>query len=194
MSEVDSAPRPSARERLLAAANRLFYEEGIHTVGIDRVIEQAGVAKASLYKTFGSKDELIRAYLDLQHTSTVDQIMGGTAEGASARDRILGVFTTLGTIFGSPDFHGCAFIKATAEALPGSAAQQENARYRAWVRGLFTDLAREAGVADPVSLARQLHMLFDGAGLGADIERDPSLADEARAAAEVLVDAAIARS
>ncbi|WP_405588221.1 TetR/AcrR family transcriptional regulator [Streptomyces sp. NBC_01190] len=194
MSEVDSAPRPSARERLLAAANRLFYEEGIQTVGIERVIEQAGVAKASLYKTFGSKDELIRAYLDLQHTSTVERIMGGMDAQASARDRILSVFTTLETVFSAPGFHGCAFIKATAEALPGSAAEQANATYRAWVRGLFTDLARDAGVANPVSLARQLHMLFDGSGLGADVEHDPSLADEARAAAEVLLDAALARS
>ncbi|WP_327237115.1 TetR/AcrR family transcriptional regulator [Streptomyces sp. NBC_01317] len=194
MSDVDSAPKPSARERLLTAANRLFYEEGIQTVGIDRVIEQAGVAKASLYKTFGSKDELIRAYLELQHTSTVERIMGEMEAEATPRDRILSVFTTLGTVFGSPDFHGCAFMKAAAEALPGSAAQEANARYRAWVRGMFTDLARDAGVANPVSLARQLHMLFDGSGLGADVEHDPSLADEARAAAEVLVDAAIARS
>ena len=60
---VKEAARPSARERLLAAANELFYDEGVHTVGIDRVIEQAGVAKASLYNTFGSKDELVRTYL-----------------------------------------------------------------------------------------------------------------------------------
>ena len=61
---VKNAARPSARERLLAAADELFYEEGVHTVGIDRVIEHAGVAKGSLYNTFGSKDELIRAYLE----------------------------------------------------------------------------------------------------------------------------------
>src|SRR5690349_17397815 len=59
--------RVSARERLLAAADELFYEGGIHTVGIDRVIERAGVAKASLYDTFGSKDALIRAYLEARH-------------------------------------------------------------------------------------------------------------------------------
>ena len=58
------AAKPSARERLLTAADELFYQEGVHTVGIDRVIEQAGVAKASLYNTFGSKDELVRAYLE----------------------------------------------------------------------------------------------------------------------------------
>ena len=68
MAVKEAGPaRASARERLLAAANELFYNEGVHTVGIDRVIEQAGVAKASLYNTFGSKDELIRAYLESRH-------------------------------------------------------------------------------------------------------------------------------
>ena len=67
-----SAVRRPARERLLAAANELFYNEGVHTVGIDRVIEQAGVAKASLYNTFGSKDELVRAYLESRHTRIAD--------------------------------------------------------------------------------------------------------------------------
>src|ERR1700759_3225011 len=114
MSEVDSAPKPSARERLLASANQLFYEEGVQTVGIARVIERADVAKASLYKTFGSKDELVRAYLELQHTSTVERLTEGMAAQASARDRILGVFTTLAEMYGSPDFHGCAFFKAAA--------------------------------------------------------------------------------
>ena len=73
-----SAPRPSARERLLAAANELFYDEGVHTVGIDRIIEQAGVAKASLYNTFGSKDELVRAYLQARHDSVARRIMAAT--------------------------------------------------------------------------------------------------------------------
>ncbi|MDB6107950.1 MAG: TetR family transcriptional regulator, partial [Gammaproteobacteria bacterium] len=62
-TKTGSAPRVSARERLLAAADELFYENGINTVGIDRVIERAGVAKASLYDCFGSKDELVRSYL-----------------------------------------------------------------------------------------------------------------------------------
>ena len=69
-----SAVRPSARERLLASANELFYNEGVHTVGIDRIIEQAGVAKASLYNTFGSKDELVRAYLETRQASVTQRI------------------------------------------------------------------------------------------------------------------------
>ena len=73
---VKNAARPSARERLLAAADELFYEEGVHTVGIDRVIEHAGVAKGSLYNTFGSKDELIRAYLEGRHARMAQRITG----------------------------------------------------------------------------------------------------------------------
>src|SRR5256885_705956 len=66
--------RQSARERLLAAASELFYEEGVHTVGIDRVIERAGVAKATLYSAFGSKEKLVRAYLQARHAATRERM------------------------------------------------------------------------------------------------------------------------
>ena len=91
-----SAPRPSARERLLAAANELFYNEGVHTVGIDRVIEQAGVAKASLYNTFGSKDELVRAYLETRHASVTQCIMQAVDRYDTPRERLLAVFDSWG--------------------------------------------------------------------------------------------------
>src|SRR3954463_9613845 len=87
----------SARERLLAAADELFYEEGIHTVGIDRLIERAGVAKASLYSTFGSKDELIRAYLEARHAATRERMEGElAARYHTPRDRLLGAFDIQG--------------------------------------------------------------------------------------------------
>ena len=82
-----SAGRPSARERLLAAANELFYDEGVHTVGIDRIIEQAGVAKASLYNTFGSKDELVRAYLQTRHDSVTQRITAAASSRSRADPR-----------------------------------------------------------------------------------------------------------
>ena len=84
-----SAIRPSARERLLAAANELFYNEGVHTVGIDRVIEQAGVAKASLYNTFGSKDELVRAYLETRQASVTQRITQAVERYDTPRERLL---------------------------------------------------------------------------------------------------------
>src|ERR1700759_1924922 len=90
-----AAAGPSARERLLAAANELFYDEGIHTVGIDRVIARAGVAKASLYATFGSKDELVRAYLEARADARRRRITERLAPIAAPRDRILAVFDLL---------------------------------------------------------------------------------------------------
>src|ERR1700754_1355707 len=95
----------SARERLLAAANELFYEEGVNTVGIDRVIERAGVAKASLYKSFGSKDELVRAYLYRRHVRRSERITAQLQKYDDPREKVLGVFDVLGESFREPGFH-----------------------------------------------------------------------------------------
>ena len=179
----------SARERLLEAANELFYDEGVHTVGIDRVIERAGVAKASLYNTFGSKDELVRAYLEGRHARMAARITRHVERYTDPRDRLLGVFEAQGELFAEPTFRGCAFASASAES-PGESVSRATDEYRAWVRGLLTSLAREAGAAEPERLGRQLHMLYDGASLAARMDRDPSAATAARAAAAALLDAA----
>src|SRR6478752_465100 len=110
-----SAVRPSARERLLAAANELFYNEGVHTVGIDRVIEHAGVAKASLYNTFGSKDELIRSYLTARHEARKERILNRLAALRFPREKILAVFDDQQEVARTTGFQGCAFIRASAE-------------------------------------------------------------------------------
>ncbi len=183
---------PSARERLLAAASELFYAEGVHTVGIDRVIERAGVAKASLYNTFGSKDELVRAYLEARHAQTAGRITRYLERYSAPRERLLGVFEAQGELFAAPGFRGCAFVSASAES-PGELVEQAADEYRGWVRALLTDLAREAGVAAPETLGRQLHMIYDGASLSARMDHDPSASVAARAAAETLLDAALAQ-
>jgi AcrR family transcriptional regulator len=184
-----TAAGPSARERLLAAANELFYDEGVHTVGIDRVIERAGVAKASLYNTFGSKDELVRAYLEMRHARIAERITRYLERYSAPRERLLGVFEAQGETFADPTFRGCAFVAASAES-PGESVTRASDNYRGWVRGLFTDLAREAGAADPELLARQLHMIYDGASLSVRLDRNPEATAMARAAAEALIDAA----
>src|SRR5262245_51062729 len=117
--------RGSARERILAAANELFYEEGIHSVGIDRVIERAGVAKASLYNTFGSKDELVRAYLLGRQASREDRITRGIARHETPREKLLGIYDVLAERFAEPAFRGCAFINASGETWPGRARSEE---------------------------------------------------------------------
>jgi AcrR family transcriptional regulator len=186
-----AAAGPSARERLLEAANELFYDEGVHTVGIDRVIERAGVAKASLYNTFGSKDELVRAYLEGRHARTAARITRYLERYNDPRDRLLGVFEAQGELFAQPGFRGCAFVSASAES-PGEAVSRAAEDYRGWVRGLLTGLAREAGAPEPERLGRQLHMIYDGASLSARMDHDPAASAAARAAAEALLDAAVA--
>ncbi len=179
----------SARERLLDAANELFYAEGVHTVGIDRVIERAGVAKASLYNTFGSKDELVRAYLQGRHVAQEARITRYIEMYTDPRDRLLAVFEAQGEYVAQPSFRGCAFNAATAES-PVEAVASAADEYRGWMRGLFTQLAAAAGAAEPEKLARQLHMIYDGATQGARMDHDPTVAVIARESAAILLDAA----
>jgi AcrR family transcriptional regulator len=182
--------KTSARERLLASANELFYAEGVNSVGIDRVIEHAGVAKATLYSAFGSKEELIRAYLLERHVEREARMKRELERFDNPRDRLLGVFDVLGDSIAKPTFHGCAFINASAEARPGGAVEDVSDTAREWIRSLFRDLAKAAGVARPDPLAQQLAMLYDGAVVTARMDRNPQAAAIAKSVATALVDAA----
>ena len=185
------ARKPSARDRLLAAADELFYAEGVHTVGIDRVIEKAGVAKASLYSAFGSKDELVKAYLQGRHERRRARMLAGLERYDDPRDRLLGVFDVLAGVAGNPGFRGCAFVNASAESPAGGPVEEVSDIYRAWVRGLFHELARDAGAKDPAELADQLVVLYDGASIGARMDKGgPRAALVARDIAATLLAAA----
>jgi len=184
--------RRTARERLLDAANELFYAEGVHTVGIDRIIEHAGVAKASLYSTFGSKDELVRAYLEHRHERIRARVDRHVAAHTDPRERVLAVFDAQAERFAEPGYRGCAFTAAAAESEPGSAAVEETENYRAWLLDVLTGLCREAGAPDPETLGRQLQMVYDGAGLALRIDHSLTAGPDARAAAEALLDGALA--
>ncbi|MCW2567708.1 MAG: TetR/AcrR family transcriptional regulator [Mycobacterium sp.] len=186
------ARRASPRDRLLAAASELFYAEGIASVGIDRIIEHAGVAKGTLYNTFGSKDELVRAYLRVRHAATRERMERElAARYPTARERLVGVFEVQGLSFADPGFRGCAFVSANAETSTGHAVDEVTDEYRTWMHGLFVQLAREAGAGDPKELAQHLALLYDGAGIGAWLDRDPGAETAARTVAGILVDAAI---
>jgi AcrR family transcriptional regulator len=186
--------KPSARDRLLAAADELFYAEGVHTVGIDRIIERAGVAKASLYSSFGSKEELVRAYLENRHRLRRERLLTGLERYDHPRDRLLGVFDVLIELAATPGFRGCAFYNASAETVDvGGAVEQVSNASRAWTRGLFTELAGDCGVTDPAGLADQLMILYDGASVGARMDQQAGAAALARKVAESLLDAAAPR-
>lgn len=183
--------RRAARARILDAADELFYNQGIHTVGIDRVIERAGVAKATLYTVFGSKDELIRAYLTRRHAGRQARITRELGRFTTPRDRLLGVFDIIGELAAESGFRGCAFLNASAETPAGSTIEQVSDTTRAWVRTLFVRLASDAGATDAEQLGGQLVILYDGATVGSKMDRDPGAAANARTVAAVLLDAAV---
>jgi AcrR family transcriptional regulator len=185
------AAKSSPRERLLQAASELFYAEGVQSVGIDRVIERAGVAKASLYSTFGSKEQLICAYLDTRHAQILGRLRAAVDAVEDPVEQILAVFDAQAQLFRTPDFRGCAFIAAAAEAPAGGRVDEAAESYRRDIRALFTELAVAAGARDPVLLASQLQLVYDGGGLAARMDRDAAIAAPARAAAAALIAAAI---
>jgi AcrR family transcriptional regulator len=187
-----ASQRPSARDRLLAAADELFYAEGVHVVGVDRIVERAGVTKASLYNTFGSKDELVRAYLENHLRRRQSRIARILAEHTTPRARLLAVFAEVEALLAESTFRGCRFISAAAESGPGEAGKIVAEQYRAWLWALFTDLAGAAGAKDARQVGRQLFLLYDGAAVAARMDGDRDAAARAlRSAAAAVLDAAI---
>jgi AcrR family transcriptional regulator len=190
---IEPDTRRSPRERLLEAAGELFYAEGVQSVGIDRVIERAGVAKASLYSTFGSKEELVGAYLDQRHELMMERLRAAV-DAADANDpvaRILAVFDAQAERFPAPDYHGCAFVAAASEAPRDGRINGAARAFRRELRELFTALATDAGAPDPPFLANQLQLIYDGASAAANLDRNAAIAAPARAAAASLIAASI---
>lgn len=174
----------SPAERILAAADKLFYTRGIRAVGVDAVAAEAGVSKRTLYNYYPSKDALIAAYL----TARFKQI---APSDAPAREQILGAFDRLERMFADGSFRGCPYVNAVTEigdpkhAAVGIAVQFKEQR-RVWFRALL----ERVEVRDPDGLATQLQILWEGALASALVRGDATLARAARAAAEVLLDAA----
>lgn len=183
--------RVPVRDRLLAAADELFYESGIHAVGIERILDRAGVAKASLYDTFGSKDALVHAYLEGRDEARRARIEAALLRHESPRLKLLGVFDAAAEYMADSAYRGCAFARAAGELPPAAGMKRVCDSARGWLRELFAGLAREAGARQPETLARQLILLYDGAAASGLLDRSPEAARIARDAAEVLLDAAM---
>jgi AcrR family transcriptional regulator len=175
-------------ERILAAAGKLFYTRGIRAIGVDTVAAEAGVSKRTLYSHFPSKDALITAYLMARFTQVAPS-------DAPVREQILGAFDRLERILGDGSFRGCPYVNAVIEIgdpkhQAAAIAVQFKEQRRLWFRGLLDRL----GVRDPDKLATQLQLLNEGALATAVVRGDPAVARVARAAAEILLDAAERRS
>jgi AcrR family transcriptional regulator len=182
----------AARDRILATAFRLFYARGLRAVGVDTIIAESGVAKATFYKHFPAKDDLIVAYLD-----RVDGVWSGQlraaaeAAGPGPADQLVGLFDALGTACRRDGYRGCAFINAAAESAPGTGPHDRTVAHKQHVLEWLRDLARSAGAERPDRLARSLALLLDGALSSGALDADPEAAETARDAAALLVREAV---
>jgi AcrR family transcriptional regulator len=189
---VNPPVETDARSRILDAAYELFSRRGIRAVGIDAIIRESGVARMTLYRHFGSKDELVLAFLERREQRWTKDWLQHEAErrAADPGERLLAIFDVFDEWFQRDDFEGCAFInvllETTDRASPvRSASTDQLARIRAYVAGL----ASEAGVADPERLAHKWHILMKGSIVAAG-EGDHEAARRAREVAELVLQAA----
>ena len=187
-----SQTEPStARERILVSASRQFCRRGFAATGVDSVIDEAGAAKATLYKHFPSKQALISAVLEAEGEMWRRWFFARLrARGGPPLTRLLSVFDVLEEWFADPDFYGCPFINAIAEfeaddTLARAAAERHKEPLRTWISAI----AIELGAEDPREFTRAIVVQIDGAIVAAQHSRDPTFAGSARSVAELLAEA-----
>ena len=206
MSKSSSAKRPvavsaaggddeTARGRLLGAATRLFCRYGINATGIDAIINEAGTAKTTLYKLFGSKNNLVHAVLESEGKQWREWFIASVESGGgSAQAKLTRIFPALKHWFCEDRFYGCPFINAVGEHDKDQKQLRAIAmRHKKVVLSYIEKLAGEMGAADPRVLAHQLALLMDGAIVAAMVTRDPGVADTAGLAAGSLFEPAKAK-
>ena len=182
------------RERIISAASKLFYSDGIRAVSVDAVAEKAGLTKRTLYYHFRSKDDLVAAYLAARDQPNLVLFKRWFDEAAGELpSKVRAIFNQLARNAGHPKWKGCGFLRTSAELanLPGHPAIKIGAahkkKFEAWLRTMF----EEAGIASAAPLARQILLLLDGSFAVVQLHRDPSYMDTAGEAAFSLVKMAL---
>jgi AcrR family transcriptional regulator len=179
----------SARERILDAAYELFSRRGIQAVGVNEVIERAGVATATLYRHFPSKDKLVLAFLDLREQRWTKDFVeaGAMRRGSNPEERLLAIFDVLDEWFHRDDFEAGSFIKVLLELGPDHPAGGASVLHLEQLRVIVRRLAEEAGLRDTDSFARSWHILMEGSIVVA-AEGDVEAARRGKAMARQLID------
>jgi len=178
-----------ARERILAAAYELFSRQGVRAVGVDAVVERAGVARMTLYRHFKSKDELVLAFLERREQLWTREWLQAEVErrAADPRERLLAIFDVFDEWFQADDFEGCSFINVLLEtADSANPINQASATYLARIREFLEGLASDAGIEDPEAFARKWHILMKGSIVAAG-EGDRGAARRAREIGALLL-------
>ena len=178
-----------ARERILGAAYELFSQRGIQAVGIDAIVERSGVARQTLYRQFGSKQELVLAFLARRESLWTRgwlqlQVERRTSNPAA---RLMAIFDVFDEWFHTPDFEGCSFINVMLEHAGGDdPIRQASTSYLTGIREFLEELAIEAGVSDPDDFARKWHILMKGSIVAAG-EGDAEAGKRAQQVAGLLL-------
>jgi AcrR family transcriptional regulator len=196
VSTADDRTLPP-RDRIIAAASDLFYRHGVRAVGVDTIIAAAGVAKASFYRHFPSKDELVAVWLRSPQPRWLDRVAAETERRATGRRaQLLVFFDVLLELTAEAGFAGCAYLNTAAELHESKGSIREVIEeYAAEVKDYLRDLAEAAGLVDAESLASELRLVVYGALIAVvAIGRDESVRGEVRRAAATLVEAALARA
>ena len=182
-------PGHSARERILDAAYELFSRRGIQAVGVNEVIERAGVATATLYRHFPSKEKLVLAFLDLREQRWTKDLIeaGAMRRGSNPEERLLAIFDVLDEWFHRDDFEAGSFIKVLLELGPKHPAGGASVRHLEQLRAIARHLAEEAGLRDTDAFARSWHILIQGSIVVA-AEGDTQAAQRGKSMARLLIE------
>lgn len=187
----------STRDRIVAAANRLFYREGIRAVSVDAVAEEAGLTKRSLYYHFRSKDDLIEAYLAYRDQPNLDAYKRWFAEReGTVAEKIAAIFENLARMASHPKWKGCGFLRTSAELanLPGHPAIVRGAAHKKKIERWLAECLASDGVGTPEAVASQIILLLDGCFAVVMLHRDTGYMLSAAQAARVLVETAPRRN
>ncbi len=167
----------------------LFSRRGIQAVGVDELIEKAGVAKATLYRHFPSKDDLVLEFLERREELWTHELVeaGAKSRGSTPEEQLLAIFDVFDEWFRREDFEACSFINVLLEMGPEHPAGRASMRHLENIRSIVRDLAEEAGLRDPASFARSWHILMKGSIVSA-AEGDLEAAHRAQSMARQLID------
>jgi AcrR family transcriptional regulator len=183
-----SLSAPGVRERILDVAYELFSRRGVRDVGVNELISRSGVAKASFYRHFASKDELVLAFLERRDQQwTVEKIVTeARRRGESPEEQLLAIFDVFSDWFERDDFEACSFVNILLEMGAEHPLGRASIDYLAKIRGHVQLLAEEAGLRDPENFSRSWHILMKGSIVSA-AEGDPAAAVRAREMAGWLI-------
>ena len=181
----------STRQRLLETAHGMFYRDGFHSVGLDRIISEVGVTKTTFYNHFESKDDLMLEVLRMHDQWWRNTFREKLREhgGDTPRDQLVAVFDVIEEMFNTTEFHGCIFINVAVEfPLAHDPAHQAAAQHKRSMEDILRELAGYAGAKNPKGLAQELALLMEGTYVTQQVTGDSETVDIGRRVAELIIE------